>query len=90
MTFSTYVNEKFKPVMKENEADEEKLKQTNIDLSAKKIKAIQDICENGNPGFKFRKQFEDMKGKLRLHEKVIQDYGIKVKEEKKEEIKKAV
>lgn len=73
--------------------DDEKLKNINIDLTNKKLKLINEIVDNNNVGFKFRKQYEDMKAKLRLHEKVAQDLGIKSEgkkpEDKKEEIKKS-
>jgi hypothetical protein len=46
----------------------------------KKVKHICDIVEPGNPGnsAKFRKQFEDMRKRLRVEEKIQIDYGLKL------------
>ena len=49
------------------------------------LKYIWDVAEAGNPGIKFKKQFEDMKKKLRVDEKIHGDLGIKVEAKKFEE-----
>lgn len=70
-----------------DEPNEEKLKQINADIINKKLKLLNELVDNNNVGFKFRKQYEDMKSKLRLHEKVAQDLGIKNENKKPEEKK---
>jgi hypothetical protein len=41
--------------------------------------------ENGHPGYKYRKYFEDMRKKLRVDEKIQQEYGLKIDTRKLEE-----
>jgi hypothetical protein len=42
--------------------------------------------ENGHPGWKYRKFFEDMRKKLRVDEKIQQEYGLKIDSRKLDEI----
>lgn len=51
----------------------------------KKAKLICDIVEPSNPGFKFKKQFEDMRKKLRVDDKIQQDFGLKLDNTKLDE-----
>jgi hypothetical protein len=87
LKFSEYIERKFAPKSAFDEQDEEKLKLINAENTNKKLKLLNEIVDANNIGFKFRKQYEDMKAKLRLHEKVAQDLGIKNEPKKQEEKK---
>ena len=50
-----------------------------------KIKALCDIVEQGNPGIKFKRMFEDMRKKLRVDEKIQVDLGLKLDNSKLDE-----
>ena len=92
MTYNSYLNEKFKFNPNSAEKDEEKLAQIKKDQEEKRLQSINNVFEPGNPGIKFKKQFEDMKNRLRLNSEVSGNLSIKIEnkkpEEKKEEQKK--
>jgi hypothetical protein len=85
--YSQFLENKFRLKTILDIPEEEILKKTNEDLINRKLKLINEIVDNNNVGFKFRKQYEEMKSKIKLPEKVAQEKSIK-KEEKKTEEKK--
>lgn len=50
----------------------------NDDMLNKKIKCIIDVKEKNQPAQKFGKQLEEMKKRLRVDEKITQDYALKI------------
>jgi hypothetical protein len=85
--YSQFLEKKYTLKTSFDEPNEDKLKQTNLEIVNKKLKLINELVDNKDVGFKFRKQYEDMKTKLRLHEKVAQELGIKNETKKPEEKK---
>lgn len=64
---------------------EKTLEEINKEINSSKVKVICEIVEAGNPGFKFRRMFEDMRKKLRVDEKIQVDLGLKLDNSKLEE-----
>jgi hypothetical protein len=91
ITYIEYINLKFpeKPLITNNNdnvdgkltddflLDNQEIKAFNEDQLSKRVRMILDVREKGQPGFTFNKQLEDMKKKMRVDEKIVQDLGIK-------------
>lgn len=77
INYLDYLNKKYKlrDIDPENQDVD---KAINEDLWNKKVKAIIDVRDKNNPGFPFNKQLEDMKKKIRVDEKITQDYALKI------------
>lgn len=52
---------------------------------SKKTRHICDVIEQGNPGAKFKKQFEEMRKRLRVPDKIQLDFGLKLDNTKLDE-----
>lgn len=82
LNFYEYINQIYKEKT-EDELPEENVRVSyNSEMRDKKIKCIMEVSDQGNPGVKFKKHIEDMRKKLRVDEKIVADYGIKVESKK--------
>lgn len=74
INYLQFIQERF-PLKQHAEAvEDETYNKLQLD---NQIKLIVDSIENGQPGSKFKKQFNDMRLKLRFDDKIIQDYAFK-------------
>ncbi len=58
------------------ENPEKTLEEINNEIKSNRIQALCDITEHHNPGFKFRRLFENMKKKLRIDEKIRNELNL--------------
>ena len=89
MNYTSYLEDKYKPMTEEEysqiENPEKSIEEMNEERKSLKIKDLCDICEPNQPGFKFRRNFEDMRKKLRVDEKIQIDLGLKLDNSKLDE-----
>ena len=89
MNYTSYLEDKYKPLTEEEysqiEQPEKSIEEMNEERKSLKIKDMCDICEPNQPGFKFRRNFEDMRKKLRVDEKIQIDLGLKLENTKLDE-----
>ena len=89
MNYTSYLEDKYKPLTEEEysqiEQPEKSIEEMNEERKSLKIKDMCEICEPNQPGFKFRRNFEDMRKKLRVDEKIQIDLGLKLENTKLDE-----
>lgn len=84
MNYATYLEDKYKPLTQEeydkieNKDPEKSLADVNKERKSEKIRCLCEIIEQGNPGFKFKRNFDDMRKKLRVDDKIQADLGLKL------------
>jgi hypothetical protein len=82
ISFAEYLNNKYKPLTKEEynslENKDKSLEEMNKDRYNEKIREICDIVEQNHAGAKFKRMLEDMKKKLRVDEKIQIDFNLKL------------
>lgn len=83
--YNTFIEMKHKYILPEEEPNEVLRIELNKEIKSQRVKQICEIVENGHPGFKFKKQFEDMRRKLRVDEKIQLDLGLKLDNSKLDE-----
>ena len=89
MSFSQYLEDKYKPLTQEEydslEQKEKSLEEMNQERNSQKIKEICDIVEANQAGAKFKRMFEDMRKKLHVDEKIQVDLNLKLDNTKLDE-----
>lgn len=85
INYYEFLNTKFKHKTSLEIPEDDYRTAMNQELTSKKIKCFSEITDQNNPGFKFKKQFEDMKKRYRVDDKIQQEYGLKVETKKFDE-----
>ena len=89
MSFSEYLEQKYKPLTQEEydalEQKDKSLEEMNQERQSQKIRELCDIVEPNHAGVKFKRMFEDMRKKLRVDEKIQVDLNLKLDNTKLDE-----
>lgn len=75
ISYLEFINRKF-PLKQVDPDNFETDNAYNEDQMTKKIKMIIDCRDKNQPGFPFNKQLEDMRKKIRVDEKIVQELGL--------------
>lgn len=75
ITYLTFLDQEY-PIRQPQENEDDII--YNTEQKRKKVTCILDVVEPNNPGVKFKKQFEDMKKKIRMDDKISQDFNFKL------------
>ena len=72
--YSDFLDDKYKLMTEEEyskiENPEKTLEELNNEINSNRIQKLSDLTEHYNPGFKFKRLFENMRKKLRIDEKI--------------------
>ena len=78
--YSDFLDDKYKLMTEEEyskiENPEKTLEELNNEINSNRIQKLSDLTEHYNPGFKFKRLFENMRKKLRIDEKIQNELNL--------------